>query len=152
MWIKMDPDSQKAVDAIICEARADLLAAGFPARGSRFPYAMHHGHYRAKVRINRAKMTHAQIAYLLNRWTAERGDPSDYARQALCGAVGAMLAKSPAHSSRLPNSVSAAMSKVEQGADFLRWAAANCEALVGDIVDVHVPEEPAEAEQMAEAA
>lgn len=138
-WVRFDGEQQKSVDALIENARHELLAAGFPARGIGFPFAMHHGHYRTRIRIGRTKTTHAQVAYLLNRWTEARGRTDDYARQALCGAVGSMVAKSASLGGRIPASVMGMMEQVGGGMDFINWSTENCEALVGDIIDDPAP-------------
>lgn len=135
MWVKIDLDAQKSIDALIENARTELLAAGFPARGSRFPFAMHHGFYRSRIRLGRIKTTHAQVAYLLNRWTAERGNADDYARQAICGSARSMMAKSKALEARLPLAIKVMMASMEEGMTFQNWGVANCEALIGDIVE-----------------
>jgi hypothetical protein len=83
---------------------------------------MHHEFYRVRVRIGGRKMLHAEAASVLNLWMATRADRVDYGRQAICGAVKAMLARKPELAGRIPAQIRAAMSAVADGYDFLSWA------------------------------
>ncbi len=122
LWEKIDADTQRRIDDLVLEFRTELKAAGFPAFGSRFPFGMHHEFYRVRVRIGGRKMLHAETASALNRWMATRSDHADYARQAVCGAVKAMLAKRPELAGRIPPHIRTAMAAVRDGYDFLTWA------------------------------
>lgn len=122
LWEKIDADTQRRIDDLVLESRTELKAAGFPAFGSRFPFGMHHEFYRVRVRISGRKMLHAETAAVLNRWMGTRSDQVDYARQAVCGAVKAMLAKKPELAGRIPQSVREAMAAVRDGYDFVAWA------------------------------
>lgn len=122
IWEKIDSDTQRMIDDLVTECRTDLKAAGFPAFGSRFPYGMHHEFYRVRVRLGKRKLHHAEIAAVLNMWMASRSDKVDYARQAVCGAIKAMLVKRPELVGRIPASARHAMLAVGEGYDFLDWA------------------------------
>ncbi|NTF17592.1 hypothetical protein G6L37_04215 [Agrobacterium rubi] len=124
MWEKIDAEAQRAIDDLILESRTELKAAGFPARGSRFPFGMHHEFYRVRIRIGRRKSLQSEIANMLNLWMAGRDNRLDYGRQAVCGAVKSMLATHPELAGRIPGSVRALMSAVGNGYEFLNWAKA----------------------------
>jgi hypothetical protein len=128
------------MDDFVLESRTELKTAGFPAFGSRFPFGMHHEFYRVRVRIGGRKMLHAEAASVLNRWMVTRTDHADYARQAVCGAVKAMLAKNPELAGRIPPSVRAAMALVGDGYDFLTWA----KSFAAQHPEGFLPEEPEE--------
>lgn len=140
LWEKIDADTQRRIDDIVLESRTELKSAGFPAFGSRFPYGMHHEFYRVRIRIGGRKMLHAEAASVLNQWMATRGDYADYARQAVCGAVKAMLAKNPELAGRIPAPIRDAMASVRDGYDFLAWA----KSFAADHSEGFLPEETAE--------
>lgn len=140
LWEKIDADTQRRIDDIVLESRTELKAAGFPAFGSRFPYGMHHEFYRVRVRTGGRKMLHAETASVLNQWMATRGDHADYARQAVCGAVKAMLAKHPELAGRIPAPIRDAMAAVRDGYDFLAWA----KCFAAEHSEGFLPDDPAE--------
>lgn len=138
LWEKIDAETQRRIDDLLIEVRAELKAAGFPATGSRFPYAVHHEFYRVRIRILGRKAQHAEIATMLNRWMATRSDKVDYVRQAVCGSVKSMLAARPELAGRIPSSVRAAMGAVGDGYEFLSWS----KSYVADRPLGVLPEEP----------
>lgn len=124
MWEKIDGDTQRIIDDMIVTAKADLRAAGFPAKGSRFPFGLHHEFYRVRIRLAGRRALQGEIAVMLNAWSAARADRIDYARQALCGSVKSMLASRPELAGRIPSSIRSAMASVGDGYEFLSWAKA----------------------------
>jgi hypothetical protein len=124
IWIRLgDDDVRRAMNNILADCAEALRGAGFPARAPRFPFSMHHGFFRSRLRTGGRKRTHAEVAELLALWAAGREDPCDYARQAVCGAVKAMLSVDPELAGRIPVVVRAAMTAVGGGYDFRRFGA-----------------------------
>ena len=124
LWDKIDADTQRVIDDLIIETKSDLRSVGFPAKGSRFPFGMHHEFYRIRVRFDGRKALQSEVANMLNAWSATRSDRIDYARQAVCGAVKSMLAVQPELAGRIPPSVRSVMTTVGDGYEFLSWAKA----------------------------
>lgn len=116
------------MDSVLAEAGEALRDAGFPAWPPRFPFAMHHGFYRSRIRAKGRKTTHAQVSQLLAEWAVGRESPADYARQAVCGAVKAMLSRNPELAGRIPPAVRTAMAAVGGGYDFRQFGAARASA------------------------
>lgn len=122
LWEKIDIDIQRAIDDLIVEIKADLRQAGFPAKGSAFPFGLHHDFYRVRIRLGGKKTKHGEVSSILNAWAHTRADKVDYARQAICGSVKSMLAKRPELAGKIPGSARSVMAAVSDGYDFLRWA------------------------------
>jgi hypothetical protein len=124
IWTRLgDEDVRREMNSILADCGEALRGAGFPARAPRFPYSMHHGFYRSRLRTGGRKRTHADVAELLALWADGRKDPCDYARQAVCGAVKAMLSGDAGLAGRIPAVVRAAMAAVGDGYDFRRFGA-----------------------------
>ena len=141
LWDKIDADTQRMIDDLIIETKSDLRSAGFPAKGSRFPFGMHHEFYRIRVRFDGRKALQCEVATMLNAWSATRPDRIDYARQAVCGAVKSMLAARPELAGRIPPSVRSAMTAVGDGYEFLSWVktavatSPDCFAFKEEVID-----------------
>ena len=151
VWARVGADAQRVLDDAVIAARSDLLAAGFPAKGHRFPFALHHTFYRSRIRIGGRKTTHSEIAVLLNAWAAVREDRTDYARQAVCGAVKHMLTGSPALVGRIPSSVRESMGSVGDGYEFRKWAAVNGASLIAAIPPDVVPDKDERVDMLIDA-
>lgn len=124
IWTRLgDEDVRREMNSILADCGEALRGAGFPARAPRFPYSMHHGFFRSRLRTGGRKRTHAEVADLLALWADGRKDPCDYARQAVCGAVKAMLSADAELAGRIPAVVRAAMAAVGDGYDFRRFGA-----------------------------
>ena len=134
VWVKAGEGLQGLLDTIVEDAEAVLKDSGFPTRSARFPYGMHHDYYRVRLRIGARRLSHAEVAILLNVWSSLRAERTDYARQALCGAVKSMAAADPALLQAVPQSVRKEMSAVEDGAAFEWWARNELVGLHGTLV------------------
>lgn len=114
------------------EIKKALREAGFPMRGDRFPYAMHHNFYRTKIRIAGRKCRHKDLSRLLDDWMETRNDEDDYFWQVVSGAVRDLLSNGPALVGRLPQAVRQGMMTVEDGHLFLRYAKSQNFRIVSD--------------------
>lgn len=123
MWDRLGTDEvRREMGGIVQDCAEALRDAGFPARGPRFPYSMHHAFFRSRLRIDGRKRTHAEVSLLLASWAGGRDDPCDYARQAVCGAVRTMVSRKPALAELVPDVVKSVMASVEDGAAFTSFA------------------------------
>lgn len=125
VWPNREGRGRAEVEDAIAAARSSLRVAGFPVRGRRFPFPMHHDAYRVRLprKPSGQRARHADVARLLNAWAVDRADPVDYAWQAVEGAVRSMIARSPALADRLPDDVREGIAKIGNGSEFLDWAA-----------------------------
>lgn len=122
IWSRLgDDDVRREMSSILEDCGEALRGSGFPARAPRFPYSMHHGFFRSRLRVGGRKRTHAEVAELLALWADGRKDPCDYARQAVCGAVKAMLSVDAELAGRIPTIVREAMDAVGGGYEFRRF-------------------------------
>lgn len=128
-WKPVSADEQALIEEIVRGARASLHAAGFASRDPRFPFVMHHQHYRGRLRVRGLRPRHADVAFLLGEWARTGDFPSSYAWQAVAGAVASMkLAEGKA----LPGDVVAGMEHFARPGSFETWAKEHADAARAD--------------------
>ena len=76
-------------EAMVKAARDMLLACGLETRDPRFPWAMHHAHYRTRLRLEGRRPRHSEVAALLGEWAAGQPEGADI-WQAVSGAAAGM--------------------------------------------------------------
>lgn len=116
---KVTAEEALRIETVVKAALASLRAAGIDARPPRFPFSLHHEHYRVRLRRKGYTPRHADVAFLLERWAASRGEgfAESYAWQAVAGAVAHLRPAVP-----IPDDVAAGIASVSGGGCFEDWA------------------------------
>jgi len=125
-WIRMSPKEVGFIEDTIHAASASLPDLGLHANLNRFPFAMHHGYYRTRLRLHGRRLRHEEVAILLNRWAQTKENPIEvYVWQAIAGAVLKLKTKKEF---TLPSFIREGVERVSQGDEFEAWAKSTLES------------------------
>lgn len=118
--LKISTEELGRMDDIIHQVMASLPDLGFRTSHSRFPYSLHHQHYRTRLRLHGKRLRHEEVSIVLNRWAAEQERPAEaYVWQAIAGAILNLQGSSPID---LPEHIRLGLETVAHGKLFETWA------------------------------
>ena len=118
--LRISAEELDRMDDIIHQVMASLPDLGFRTSHSRFPYSLHHQHYRTRLRLHGKRLRHEEVSVLLNRWASKQERPTEaYIWQAIAGAILTLHGSSPID---LPQHIRSGLETVAHGTLFETWA------------------------------